>query len=77
MKKKIVIWYISHILTNISLKQEEEKKEQQQLRVTDTATPAEDREEEEEKEKEKKIERGQLPGDTNTRRYFKIVYPKN
>jgi hypothetical protein len=47
--------------------------------VTGTATPAEDREEEEEKEKEKKkkIERGQLPGDTNTRRYFKIVYPKN
>jgi hypothetical protein len=43
--------------------------------VTGTATPAEDREEEE--EKEKKIERGQLPGDTNTRRYFKIVYPKN
>ncbi len=75
MKKKIVIWYISHILTNISLKQEEEKKEQQQLRVTGTATPAEDREEEE--EKEKKIERGQLSGDTNTRRYFKIVYPKN
>jgi hypothetical protein len=43
--------------------------------VTGTATPAEDREEEE--EKEKKIERGQLPRDTNTRRYFKIVYPKN
>ena len=68
MKKKIVIRDISNILTNISLKQEEEK---EQLRVTSTGTPAEDKEEEEEKNRRRRKKRGQLPSDTNTRRYFK------
>ena len=68
MKKKIVIRDISDIVMNISLKQEEGK---EQFRVTSTGTPAENRAEEEAKEEKKKKKRGQLPSDTNTRRYFR------